>query len=193
MYPEIPGLKEYYKGKQLHSHYYRDPENYKGTKNAIIFGGGPSGRDISLDLAPSCDNVYICHNKDSKIFSSNQPENVQEKANISHVNENGDFVLTNDDVIQNVDLLIICTGYLLDFPFLNPEIRLTTTGNRRALDKLYKFIVLVDFPSLYFVGIPYQILPFPLFHQQCGYVTSLLAESAELPSRIVMENDIQTA
>lgn len=190
MYPDIPGLKEHFKGKQLHSHYYRDPQNYKGTKNAVVLAGGLSSRDISLDLTSTCQQVYLCHRLGRKTYH-NPPDNFQERPTISHVKENGDFVLTNDDVIQNVDLLVICTGYHMDFPFFNSDLRLSTDGNLKALDKLYKHIFHVDHPSLCFIGIPKQVLPFPLMHQQCAYVTAILAESASLPSKFIMEEEIK--
>ena len=183
----IPGLEEYYKGKMLHSHYYRDPEHFKGTKNAIIHGFKSSGSDIALDLLPFCENIYACHNGSTTFL--NLPSNLHEKANISHVDENGGFVLVNGEVIEDVELLVICIGYLFDFPFLNENIDFKICDG--AMLNLYKHFIHIDYPSLSIVGIPMTVAPFPLMHQQCGYLAKILAGTAKLPSAEAMRQDVE--
>lgn len=173
----------------LHSHYYRDPKDFKGTKNAIIHGFRSSGSDIALDLLPYCENIYACHNGGTTFL--NLPSNLHERANISHVDENGGFVLVNGDVVNDVELLVICVGYLFEFPFLNNEsvdLKLDKDG---AMLNLYKHLIHIDRPSLSIVGIPNTVSPFPLMHQQCGYVAKVLAGTAKLPSAEAMRQDVQ--
>ena len=52
---EIPG-RENFKGKQLHSRYYRCSEPYKG-QNVLVMGAGPSGMDLALQLSVVADKV----------------------------------------------------------------------------------------------------------------------------------------
>ena len=131
----------------------------------------------------------MCHKGDK--FSLKLPSNCQQRENISHVNQNGQFMLTNGDVISDVELLVICTGYLYDFPFLSSEKVNLKNENGRVLINLYKHLIHIDYPSLSFVGIPMAVSPFPLMHQQCGYITKLLTGNAELPSAEKMRQDVE--
>ncbi|XP_064209077.1 uncharacterized protein LOC135264241 isoform X4 [Anguilla rostrata] len=47
--PSIPGL-EHFKGTLLHSHSYRYPDPFAG-QSVVVLGAGPSGLDISFELA----------------------------------------------------------------------------------------------------------------------------------------------
>jgi len=41
---------EKFNGLTLHSHDYRDPETFK-DRSVIVFGAGPSGTDVALDIS----------------------------------------------------------------------------------------------------------------------------------------------
>lgn len=51
-----PGINEFV-GIQIHSHDYRVPEPFKNM-NVLIIGSGPSGVDISIDVAEVANQVY---------------------------------------------------------------------------------------------------------------------------------------
>ena len=53
--PHIPGQSDF-RGHVLHSHDYRDPEEFEG-KVVFCLGGGKSGQDIALDLLPHAEKV----------------------------------------------------------------------------------------------------------------------------------------
>lgn len=53
--PDITGLKTF-EGQIIHSHYYRDPQNFSG-KRVVCVGGGHSGADISLDISSCASKV----------------------------------------------------------------------------------------------------------------------------------------
>jgi len=42
---------ERFHGLQLHSHDYRQPDDFKG-RTVLVFGAGPSGTDIANDISP---------------------------------------------------------------------------------------------------------------------------------------------
>ena len=44
----------------MHSHDYRYPEVFQG-KGVVVLGAGPSGQDISLEIAKCAEIVYLCH------------------------------------------------------------------------------------------------------------------------------------
>ena len=84
------------------------------------------------------------------------------------------------------DVLIYATGYRIAFPFLDDDV-IVTDGNRVDL---YKRVVDIDHPGLYFVGLiqPVGALP-PLAEQQARWVARLI-DGAELPSRAAMVAEI---
>ena len=47
--PELGNLEDF-KGKILHSHYYRHPEDFE-DQQVLCLGAGPSGVDISIDIS----------------------------------------------------------------------------------------------------------------------------------------------
>jgi cation diffusion facilitator CzcD-associated flavoprotein CzcO len=84
------------------------------------------------------------------------------------------------------DVLIYATGYRISFPFLDEDI-VATDDNRVDL---YKRVVDIDHPGLYFVGLiqPVGALP-PLAEQQARWVARLIGGAA-LPSRAAMLAEI---
>lgn len=53
--PEIHGV-ENFQGRQSHSHNYRSPESYAGRR-VLVLGAGPSGVDISKQIAAVAEKV----------------------------------------------------------------------------------------------------------------------------------------
>ncbi|CAG8809548.1 30953_t:CDS:2, partial [Racocetra persica] len=60
-YPRMPKFQgmDQFKGIQIHSHFYREPTNYK-DKRVVVVGCGNSGMDISVELSESASQVYMC-------------------------------------------------------------------------------------------------------------------------------------
>lgn len=57
--PKLPGLSNF-RGRVLHSHHYRQPEDMTG-KRVVVLGGGQSGRDISQELCGTAAKVILSH------------------------------------------------------------------------------------------------------------------------------------
>lgn len=53
--PKIPGC-DTYKGKQIHSHDFRDIHDFR-DKSVLAIGAGPSGMDIALQIASTANQV----------------------------------------------------------------------------------------------------------------------------------------
>lgn len=53
--PDVPGIEKFC-GMKIHSHDYRDSSVFK-DKSAVVIGCGPSGLDISFDIANVADKV----------------------------------------------------------------------------------------------------------------------------------------
>lgn len=88
-----------------------------------------------------------------------------------------------------MDTIIYCTGYHYSLPFLNPALGIYI--DTRRVFPLYKHMFAPAIgPDLAFVGIPYQVLPFPLLEYQSKYLARIMSGRFRLPSKEKMEEDI---
>lgn len=84
-----------------------------------------------------------------------------------------------------VDVVIFCTGYEFEFPFLDPNTSGIRTDNWRV-SPLYLHMVNIDEPSMFFIGLCLIVFPFPFFDVQIEFAVSTLNKVASLPSRSEM-------
>jgi dimethylaniline monooxygenase (N-oxide forming) len=88
---------------------------------------------------------------------------------------------------EEIDLVIYCTGYKMTFPFFDPKV-LSAPENRLPL---YRRVVSVERPGLYFIGFIQPLGPImPLAEAQCEWVADLLAGRAALPPAGEMKREI---
>ena len=88
---------------------------------------------------------------------------------------------------EEIDLVVYCTGYKMTFPFFDPKV-LSAPDNRLPL---YRRVVSVERPGLYFVGFIQPLGPImPLAEAQCEWVADLLAGRATLPAAGEMKREI---
>ena len=180
--PVIPGQQSF-PGLVMHSHDYRHPEVFQG-KHLVIFGGGPSGRDICLDVANCAEKVYISH---KSTFCSTLPENVEQHRPIMSVRMDG-TVLFEDGQERKVDSILLCTGYKISFPFLHDDCSILVRNNR--VTHLYKHIFNTKYPTLSFIGLcSKNFCTFPRFSMQAQYIASVLSGRKSLPSEGQMNAD----
>lgn len=57
VFPEVPGIQKF-RGIKIHSHDYRDSSVFK-DKRTVVIGCGPSGLDISFDIAKVAGKVIF--------------------------------------------------------------------------------------------------------------------------------------
>jgi cation diffusion facilitator CzcD-associated flavoprotein CzcO len=99
-----------------------------------------------------------------------------------------DEVVFTDGERVRADMVIYATGYRISFPFLDQTIFASDANEV----ELYKLVVPVDVPDLFFVGLiqPVGALP-PLAEQQARWVAQLL-DGSPLPSPGEMRAEIIT-
>ncbi|XP_038064684.1 flavin-containing monooxygenase FMO GS-OX-like 4 [Patiria miniata] len=182
-WPSIPGL-ETFTGKVMHSHDYRHPEHFRG-QSVVLLGAGNSGIDISLDLHAYAERVYLSHLH--PLLQASLPANLQQVPGIKSVRE-GRVEFTDGRSVA-ADALILCTGYLYDFPFLTPECEVSV--DRKRVTPLYKHVIHTKFPSLSFIGLVWRICPFLLMSCQVRFVMAALEGTMILPSKEEMDADTQ--
>ena len=186
IYPDINGL-QYFKGRLLHSHYYRRPEDFQ-EKSVLILGNGSSGQDIMVELSKYCSQVYYAYKGDK--LQTTLPTNVFELPLIDRVNESGEFVFENGFKTL-VDVFMPCTGYSYDFPFLTEECELHVVEGGRVVTPLYKHLIHTKYPSLVLPGLIWKCTPLPMIHQQCGFIASVFSGVVHLPSENEMNLSIE--
>lgn len=183
--PLTPGL-EYFKGKVMHSHFYRYPEPFAG-QSVIVFGAGASGLDISVELVQANAKVILSHGKPA--FTFPLPPGIRQAPPLSRVLEDGSAQF-QDGSLAEAEVLMFCTGYNFSFPFLRPE-QLYLAIQDHLVNPLYRFILPPAFPSLFFIGVCKTICPFPHFHCQVQFALAVLDGTVSLPSREEMEQEVR--
>jgi dimethylaniline monooxygenase (N-oxide forming) len=88
---------------------------------------------------------------------------------------------------EEIDLVIYCTGYEIAFPFLDEKV-FVSRDNRMPL---YRRVVSVENPGLYFVGFIQPLGPImPIAEMQVEWIADLLTRRAALPSTSEMRREI---
>lgn len=88
---------------------------------------------------------------------------------------------------SEVDHVVFCTGYMYSFPFLddlNPLPNVITTGIR--VENLYHQMIYHPCPSLFFIGLPQRVVPFPISEAQSAVIARVLSGRLQLPESVVM-------
>lgn len=183
--PEIPGLQSF-PGRVVHSHLYREPEAFKG-EDVVVVGAGQSGRDLIIDLAGHAQKVWLS-NRGSPITCP-LSNNVSELPAIKEVLPDGHVVFSNGET-RKADCIILATGYLYSFPFLNEESGLEVLDGKRVFP-LYKHTINARHPSSAVVGVNFSVVPFPYFDLQVRWVLSIWKGDKLLPSEQKMIKSVE--
>lgn len=111
------------------------------------------------------------------------------KANVDRF-AGGRTVRFVDGSEEQIDLVIYCTGYKITFPFFDEEL-ISVADNRLPL---YRRVVSVEHPGLYFVGLIQPLgAIMPLAEAQSEWVADLLGGRGTLPSPVEMRAEIEEA
>ncbi|XP_066340047.1 flavin-containing monooxygenase FMO GS-OX-like 2 [Miscanthus floridulus] len=183
----IPGV-DAWPGKQMHSHNYRVPEPFL-DQVVMVIGASASAFDISRDIASMAEEVHIADRSAPASTCKKQPgyDNLWLHSMIDHAQEDGTVVFQDGSSIK-ADVIMHCTGYLYDFPFLGDDSTITVDDNR--VDPLYKHIFPPEVaPHLSFIGLPWKVIPFPLFELGPKWVARVLSGRIKLPSKDKMMED----
>jgi len=99
----------------------------------------------------------------------------------------GDQVRFADGTTVEADVVVYCTGYQVSFPFLDENV-VNARDNRVDL---YRRVVSVENPGLYFVGLIQPLgAVMPLAEQQAHWVADLITGACRLPSTTSMRAQI---
>ncbi len=183
--PDFPGF-ETFLGRVLHSHDFRDAVEFAG-KHILIIGTSYSAEDIGSQCHKyGCKSVTISHRTNPIGFD--WPDSWQEVPLLTKVE--GKTAHFKDGSTKDVDAIILCTGYLVHFPFLHDDLRLET-GNRLWPAGLYKGVVWEANPKLLYLGVQDQYYTFNMFDAQAWYARDVILGRLALPSRDEMAKNSQ--
>jgi trimethylamine monooxygenase len=133
-------------------------------------------RNVTYDAATELFSVTLHdHNKD----------NIHTEV-FDHVA--GNTVTFTDGTTQDVDAIILCTGYTHFFPFMEDSLRLDC-DNRLWVQPLYKGVLWMNNPKLVYLGMQDQFYTFNMFDAQAWYARDVIMGRIDTPDRATMEAD----
>ncbi|XP_009789147.1 flavin-containing monooxygenase FMO GS-OX-like 2 isoform X1 [Nicotiana tabacum] len=184
----IPGINNW-PGKQIHSHNYRVPKPFK-DQIVVVIGDGPSGVDISRDIATVAKQVHLStRSSETEVSKLDNFANLWNHSKIDHVDESGEVIFLDGSSVH-ADIILHCTGYKYDFPFLETNGIVSVDDNR--VGPLYKHVFPPKLsPSVSFVGIPYHTIIFLMFELQAKWIAQVLSGKVLLPSEEEMLADVE--
>ncbi|MFJ7157861.1 flavin-containing monooxygenase [Streptomyces sp. NPDC101118] len=110
---------------------------------------------------------------------------VTPRPGIDHLD--GQRVVFTDGSSEEADAIVYCTGYRMDFPFLDAGCPIGPSG---AVE-LYRRVVAPDRPGLYFIGLVRPVGAITrLVEAQSRWVARLVSGTAELPPAAAMREEI---
>lgn len=179
--PNIPHMErqEEFKGKIMHSHDYKDVEDFRDQR-VLLVGAGASGLDLAVQLSNVTSKLVHSHH-----LSYNQPNfpaNYIKKPDVLHFTSNG--AVFNDETAEDFDIVILCTGYDYYHPFLKEKTSGITATKKYVLP-LYRHLVNIKYPSMTFVGVSKKVIT-RVMDAQGQYSAALAAGKFELPPQGVM-------
>jgi thioredoxin reductase len=183
--PDIPGIKTFPSKKISHAKYFRHPSTYKG-QNVLLVGNGPSGADLANQLLHHANSVQRSVRSEPNALAITNPK-VRDISPIKCFHDNS-IEFLDGSILSNIDKVIFCTGYLYSLPMFPKESGFITPDGL-YVHHLYDQTFYCEDPTLVFLGLPKQVIPFPTFQNQAIVVTKVWARKLPLPSREVMRKE----
>lgn len=143
-------------------------------KRVLLVGGSWSAEDIALQCwraGATC--AHISHRRPGGFGYSDWPEQIVEKKIIKEIQN--ETVIFEDGSEGNYDVIIKCTGYLHDFPFLPDYLNPKISGNVLIPENLYKQTIMMSNPSLFFIGMQNNVYTFPMYHLQACLIRDVIS------------------
>ena len=174
--PYYPGF-ESFGGRILHAHDFRDALEFK-DKDILILGTSYSAEDIGSQCWKyGAKSITVAHR--TAPMGYDWPENWEEVPALVKVE--GRTATFKDGSTKDVDAILLCTGYQHHFPFMAEKLKLKT-ANRLATANLYKGVMFVDQPDLFYLGMQDQWYTFNMFDAQAWWVRDVILGRISAPT-----------
>ncbi|KAI1703330.1 flavin-binding monooxygenase-like domain-containing protein [Ditylenchus destructor] len=179
--PKFEGI-ETFPGRVMHSHDFRDSREFTG-KNVLVIGNAYSAEDIACNIYKFGGNsVTISYNTHPTSGYQSWPADgrIEERPLLVRM-EGRKAVFKDGSEKDDFDAVILATGYLHSYPFLETKLRLRTK-NRLWPDGLYKGVVSLANNQLFYMAMQDQVQSFTFFYAQAYYIRDILLGKIRIPS-----------
>ncbi|OWF47072.1 Senecionine N-oxygenase [Mizuhopecten yessoensis] len=186
--PYFDGI-DMFPGRVLHSHDFRRAREFKGQR-LLVVGAKYSAEDIAMQCRKMGSGNVVCCYRTKPMGFSNWPAGIEERPLLTKVI--GNTIHFKDGTTAEVDVIILCTGYMYHFPFMSESLRLKTKTELYP-DGLYKGTVWMGGGNnkLMYLGMQDQYYSFTMFDIQAEWACAVVAGHLKLPNRRQMEADIK--
>ncbi|XP_074280003.1 flavin-containing monooxygenase FMO GS-OX-like 3 [Silene latifolia] len=183
---DVPGIEKW-PGKQIHSHNYRVPDPFH-NQVVVVIGNGPSAQDISRDICKVAKEVHVSSRSPDTVFSK-LDHNLWQHSSIHDTREDGTVEFEDGSSVQ-ATIIMHCTGYKYEFPFLNTNGIVSIEDNR--VGPLYKHVFSPELaPWLSFLSLPQKTIIFDMIELQSKWISRVLSGKVRLPPKEKMIKDVQ--
>ena len=183
--PVVPGVEGLagYRGEQLHSIEYDNPSlsRYAG-KNVVVVGSRSSGTDMAREISSVAAAVYVADRGLAAVDAAVHGL-IYHKPAITRFQGDRTVVFADGAEVE-ADVVLWCTGFAYDYhPFLKDKAAggCVEVCRGRKVNNLYHHLFAIDDPSICFVGLPWAVVPFPLFRLQAQWIDAVFSGRAQLP------------
>ncbi len=176
--PNVPYFEgvEAFPGRVLHAHDFRSADEFAG-KNVLLIGASYSSEDIGIQcMKYGAKSVTFSYR--TKAMGFDWPEGFSEVPLLEKVV--GKVAHFKDGTRKEVDAIVLCTGYLHHYPFLDDDLRLKSR-NRLYPEGLYKGIFWVPNPRFMYIGAQDQFFTFNMFDAQAWYARDVVSAAFRCP------------
>ncbi|SCU86934.1 LAFA_0E03818g1_1 [Lachancea sp. 'fantastica'] len=188
---DIPGANEWRQERPdslVHSKEFQSSDRFRGQR-VVVVGNGSSGSDIANQISSVAQCVYHSVKEISKTDWDDNPV-VTAVPVISKLNvrKNRTVTLENGEQLENIDCIVWATGYMYYLPFLGSyQEQILGTGKTgrdpvSRLHGLWRQMVFAQDPTLAFVLLCKNVVPFPLAESQACVIAKVFCGSIEVPS-----------
>ncbi|SDR76666.1 trimethylamine monooxygenase [Halopseudomonas litoralis] len=178
--PDFDGFQSF-NGRILHAHDFRDALEFRG-QDVLIIGSSYSAEDIGSQCYKYGARSIVTSYR-SGPMGFDWPDNWEEKPLLVKVN--GNTAHFADGTARHVDAIILCTGYIHHFPFLDESLRLKTDNRLWPLN-IYQGTVWEANPRLFYLGMQDQWYTFNMFDAQAWFVRDVILKRIALPDAQTM-------
>ena len=183
--PDFEGFNSF-KGRILHAHDFRDALEFK-DQDILIVGTSYSAEDIGSQCWKyGTKSITVSHR--TAPMGYKWPGNWQEVPLLTKVV--GNTAHFKDGTTKDVDAILLCTGYIHHFPFMENDLCLRT-ANRLASANLYKGVAWINNPNLFYLGMQDQWFTFNMFDAQAWWARDVIMERIKIPSKSEMQADVK--
>lgn len=181
--PYFPGIDRF-SGRVLHAHDMRDALEFK-DQDILIVGASYSAEDIGSQCWKyGARSITSCYR--TQPMGYDWPENWDERPNLVRVE--GKTCHFKDGSHKDFDAIILCTGYLHHYPYLQDDLRLKSNNRFWPLG-LYQGVAWTRNPKFFYIGAPDNWFTFNMFDAQAWWARDVILGRIALPSFDEMQAD----